>query len=187
MEMRKMTIGATVVVALAGSLLVGPATAAAAPYCGITWGSTDKAGSGLPAPGAGTLTNVRAGRHDCYDRLVIDFSGPAARYSARYVPAVPHQAKSESLALRGGAAIEVVVRTSAYDLMTGAATYTPDDPDELVAVTGWSTLRQVAWGGSFEGYTTIGVGVRAHLPFQAFVLPGPGAGSRLVIDVAHRW
>jgi hypothetical protein len=29
--------------------------------------------------------------------------------------------------------------------------------------------------------------VRARLPFRVFSLAGPGAGSRLVIDVAHRW
>jgi len=29
--------------------------------------------------------------------------------------------------------------------------------------------------------------VRARLPFRVFVLAGPGNGSRLVIDVAHRW
>src|SRR5262249_2306037 len=58
---------------------------------------------------------------------------------------------------------------------------------ELVNVTGWRTFRQVADGGSFEGYTTIGLGVRARLPFRVFTLPGPGAHSRLVIDVAHHW
>ena len=39
--------------------------------------------------------------------------------------------------------------------------------------------------GSFEGQTTIGLGVRARLPFRVFVLAGPGSGSRLVVDVAH--
>ena len=73
-----------------------------------------------------------------------------------------------------------------YDL-DGRPTYRPANPNELVNVTGYSTFRQVASGGSFEGYTTIGLGVRARLPFRTFVLPGPGAGSRLVIDVGHRW
>jgi hypothetical protein len=29
--------------------------------------------------------------------------------------------------------------------------------------------------------------VRARLPFRVLTLDGPGAGTRLVIDVAHRW
>ena len=48
-------------------------------------------------------------------------------------------------------------------------------------------IRQVAWAGSFEGQTTIGLGVRARLPMRAFVLNGPGDGLRVVVDVAHRW
>jgi hypothetical protein len=56
-----------------------------------------------------------------------------------------------------------------------------------VNVTGYSTFRQVAWAGTFEGQTTVGLGVRARLPFRVFTLAGPGSGSRLVIDVAHRW
>ena len=46
---------------------------------------------------------------------------------------------------------------------------------------------QVAMVGSYEGRTTFGVGVRARLPMRVFTLDGPGTGSRLVIDVAHRW
>ena len=38
-----------------------------------------------------------------------------------------------------------------------------------------------------RGQTTLGLGVRARLPFRAFVLAGPGDGSRLVVDVAHLW
>ncbi len=60
-------------------------------------------------------------------------------------------------------------------------------PGNLVDTSGYRTFRQVGWGGSFEGYTTLGLGVRARLPFRVAVLPGPGTGSRLVIDVAHRW
>ena len=185
--MRSNRIIATAAAAMAIGCLVTPTAANATPYCGIYWGSTDKVGTGLPLPGAGPLVNVRAGQHDCYDRLVIDSTGPGATYRVGYVAEVPDQAQGETVALRGGAFLEVVVRTSPYDLATGTATYTPTDPAELVTVNGWRTLRQVAWGGSFEGYTTVGVGVRARLPFRVFNLPGPGDGSRLVIDIAHQW
>ena len=55
----------------------------------------------------------------------------------------------------------------------------------MTNVSGYQTFRQVAWAGSFEGYTTLGLGVRARLPFKVFTLDGPGSGSRLVVDVAH--
>ena len=54
-------------------------------------------------------------------------------------------------------------------------------------MTGYSTFRQVVSAGTFEGYSSFGLGVRARLPFRVFVLDGPGTSSRLVVDVAHRW
>jgi len=104
-----------------------------------------------------------------------------------YVPAVPYQARDGSLTLRGGAFLNIVLLTTTYDINTGTSTYTPANINELVNISGWRTLRQVAGGGSFEGYTTIGLGVRARLPFRVFPLAGPGGHSRLVIDVAHHW
>jgi hypothetical protein len=56
-----------------------------------------------------------------------------------------------------------------------------------VNVAGWRTFRQVSIDGQFEGFQTVGLGVRARLPFRVFVLAGPNIYSRMVIDVAHRW
>ena len=167
--------------------LVGPASAAA-PYCGITWGSQPKVAEGTGSSVA-FVTDVRAGRHACYDRLVIDVGGGrATAYSVRYVQQVTNDPKGDPVALRGGAALQVIVRAPAYD--EHGPTYLPANPREVVNVTGFSTFRQVAWAGSFEGQTTLGLGVRARLPFRVFSLPGtPGSDGtpRLVIDVAHSW
>ena len=58
----------------------------------------------------------------------------------------------------------------------------------MPSVSGYSTFRQVRWGGSFEGYTTLALGVRARLPFRVFTLDDRATGrSRLVVDVAHHW
>ena len=158
-----------------------PAAADAAPSCGIGWGSLDKAAGNLStAP----IVNVRAGQHPCYDRLIVDVAGAGVGYRAGYAPAVHTQARGDVLPLRGGAFLGVVVLNSTYDTTTGAPTYVPANRNELVNVTGWRTFRQVAYGGSFEGYTTIGVGLQARLPFRVFTLSGPGAHTRLVIDVA---
>lgn len=56
----------------------------------------------------------------------------------------------------------------------------------IADVTGFETLRSVVYAGGLEGDTTIGVGTRSRLPFRVFLLDGPG-GSRIVVDVAHRW
>jgi len=161
-----------------------PQAGAVAPYCGITWGSLPRTGSRLVA---GPIINARAGQHPCYDRLVVDLrSAPAPGFNVRYVTRVGTQGSGRVVPLRGGAFLQIVVRAPTYDT-AGHTTYQPARPSEAVAVTGFRTFRQVAYAGSFEGYTSFGLGVRARLPFRVFTLAGPGSRTRLVIDVAHRW
>jgi hypothetical protein len=174
-----------VLAALAVSVLglVGPATAAA-PYCGLTWGSTPETDAGTSD--RVTVTGVRAGQHACFDRLVVDLAGhPLGGYDVRYVPVVHRDGSGTPVPVLGGAALQVVVHAPAHDA-AGRPTLRLADERAVVPVTGFRTLRQVAWAGSFEGYTTLAVGTRATLPFRVSVLPGP-AGDRLVVDVAHRW
>jgi hypothetical protein len=174
-------LAAVTLLALTGTVTTA-AAATTTPYCGITWGSLAKS---HPATVVSPLVNVRAGGHDCYDRLVLDIRGPADGYRVEYVSDVYTEGTGEVVALRGGAKLQIVVYAPAYD--ENGTTYQPANRNELVNVTGFTTFRQIAWAGSFEGQSTIGLGVRARLPFQVFTLAGPGTGSRLVIDVAHQW
>lgn len=163
--------------------LIVPSSATAAPYCGITWGSTAEA---RPGSTTAPIVNVRSGRQACFDRLVIDVNGKIAGYDVRYVDAVHQPGSGFAVPLRGAADLQVTVQAPAYDAW-GNPTYHPADRNELVNVSGYPTFRQVALAGSFEGQSVLGLGVRARLPFRAFVLDGPGHASRLVIDVAHQW
>jgi hypothetical protein len=159
---------------------------AATPYCGISWGSLAKEGT---SSGSGEITDVRSGRHACYDRLVIDLSGygtAATGYDVRYVDQVTQDGSGQLVPLRGGAKLQIVIKAPAYD-PSGELVWNFDNPNEAVDVTGFSTFRQVAYAGSFEGQTTIGLGVRARLPMRVFRLDGPQTGQRIVIDVAHNW
>ena len=66
-------------VAAALTAVALPATAQAAPYCGITWGST---GEGpIPPTATEGHTDIRAGRHACFDRLVVRLGGQDVRFS----------------------------------------------------------------------------------------------------------
>jgi hypothetical protein len=130
------------------------------------------------------LIDVRAGKHACYDRLVLEFRGPVNGYNVRYVKQVHQDGSGKPVHLAGRAALQVTVVAPAYD-SNGKPTYTPADPAHVVNVSGFQSFRQVAWAGSFEGYTTLGVGVRRALPFRVLVLAGPGKHSRIVVDVAH--
>ena len=182
--MKKLISWLAAFVLAVGTGLIAPAGAAAAdPFCGIRWGSLQKVGDPYTT---GQLTNVRSGQHACFDRLVLDIDGDPAGYRVRYVDQVVADGSGFPVPLRGGARLQVIADAPAYD-DAGRATYTPADRREPVDVTGHGTFRQIAWAGGFEGRTTIGLGVRARLPFRVFVLEGPCDGSRLVVDVAHYW
>ena len=173
----------TVVLMTAALLLAPTAPATAAPYCGLTWGSLTKADAQMStAP----VTGVRSGRHACFDRLVVDVRGDVGGYTVRYVTHVRSDGSGAIIPTRGGARLQITVNDPAYDA-SGRPTYVPRNTRALTDVTGYRTFRQVVWAGSFEGYSSVGLGVRARLPFRVLTLDGPGTASRLVIDVAHRW
>jgi hypothetical protein len=158
-------------------------TAAAASTCPTGWGSLPEASK---VRGAGHLTNVRTGRHACFDRIVFDVKGKPSWFLVRYVKNVSTVGQGELVPLRGGAKLEIILSVPSYD-DAGRSTYNPANHNELTNVRGYRTFRQVADAGSFEGETTIGLGVRARLPFRVFTLAGQGSTSRIVVDVAHRW
>jgi hypothetical protein len=174
---------------LAALVLTAPAHAAT-PYCGITWGSTAKATNHAHWADTEMVTDVRAGQHGCYDRLVIDVGGQDANFSSydvRYVTKVTTDGSGAVVPLRGGAYLQITLGATAYGPHGDA---TMETSSEIVNVSGYRTFRQVAFAGSFEGQTDVGLGVRARLPFRVFVLPGtPNTDHtpRLVIDVAHKW
>ncbi|MGY5766133.1 AMIN-like domain-containing (lipo)protein [Brachybacterium sp. DNPG3] len=181
--MHRLLSGLSALLLMLGLGMIIPVAAEAAPYCGIAWGSLEKTAT---ASSSAHVEDLRTGQHTCYDRLVIDLDHDVVGYTAGYVSAVHRPGSGAVVALDGGADLQIVVQAPAYD-DAGRATYAPTDRDHAVAVDGYRTFRQVALAGSFEGETVIGLGVRARLPMRVFVLDGPGNGSRIVVDVAHRW
>ncbi|MGL5849266.1 MAG: AMIN-like domain-containing (lipo)protein, partial [Phycicoccus sp.] len=127
--------------------------AASAPSCGITWGSLAKAS---PAWSTGELTVVRSGRHACFDRLVVEVAGRTPGYDVRYVAEVVGDGSGIPIPVAGGARLAVIVRAGWF---TSPA---------MPSVAGFTTFRQVRWGGGFEGENLIALGVRARLPFRAW-------------------
>ncbi|GAA1644895.1 hypothetical protein GCM10009744_39460 [Kribbella alba] len=176
--------GAVAIPAIAGGTATASTTAAStATSCSTKWGSLPKASSPL---GRGTLTGIRTGRHACFDRIVFDVSGKQSGSHVRYVSNVYQDGSGFRVPLRGGAKLEIIAHVPDYN-DAGRSTYRPANRKELTNVAGYRTFRQVAYAGSFEGQTTIGLGVRARLPFRVFTVAGPGSGSRIVVDVAHTW
>jgi hypothetical protein len=164
--MKKTAITTALTAAAAAAGLVIPSSSAQAAGCSVTWGSLAKSVS--TATQATLPGGIRAGRHECYDRLVLDLGG--STYKVRYVSAVRDQGRGAVVPLKGGAFLQIDFRSANLPR--------PAMPN----VAGFTTFRQVGWGGSFEGYTTVGLGVRARLPFRVLEW-----NNHFIVDVAHRW
>lgn len=175
------------VLAVAGlGIVLGllPATSvSAAPYCGITWGSLPKTASDTGATEQ-MITNARTGRHDCFDRIVIDTTAPGTGYDVRYVPNVYADGSGQLIPLNGGAKLRVVAQAPSYNPSTGTPTYggVTGNPLPGIDLAGYQTFRDAKFAGSFEGQSIVGLGVRAQLPFRVMKLD-----NRVVVDVAHKW
>ncbi|MFF0300249.1 hypothetical protein ACFYTV_06175 [Streptomyces sp. NPDC004562] len=159
-------------------------TSTKATACPTGWGSQAETRSAATMK---SVTNVRTGRHDCFDRMVVDVPGAGTGrlgYTVQYVSRVHQGGSGRPVTVGGGAVIEVRVNAPAYDADSGRPTYPARAGQRLpgVNLTGYRTFRDARFVGSFEGDTQIGLGVRARLPFRVWVADG-----RIVVDVAHNW
>jgi hypothetical protein len=168
-RLRGVTIVAAVLALLATFFIAGTASAAT---CPTGWGSLPKTAAAM---GTAHVTGVRTGIDTCWDRVVFDVNGPAAGYSVEYVDTVRAEGSGAALYVPGGAKLQVVLHHPAGALPYGVN-------QKAANVDGYPVLRSVTYGGSFEGYTTYGVGTRARLPFRVFTLD-----HRIVLDVARSW
>ena len=128
----------------------------------------------------GAVKAARYGQHACYDRLVFDVAKGSGRlgYHVRYVTSVTSPGSGLPVTVAGGARLQVTINAPATARIPASGS---------VTFTGWRTFRQLKWVGSFEGYTDVGLGVRARLPMRTFVLDNADGSKRLVVDVAHSW
>jgi hypothetical protein len=148
-----------------------PATAQAA-CAKMNWGSAPKSNAAM---GTGEVDNLRAGRHPCFDRFVIEVDGPIAGFDVRYVDQITQDGSGFVVPTKGaGKRLQVIVRHPSFS------------PKPVPNVAGFTTFRQIVDAGSFEGQTTYGIGLRnGPLPMRVLILQG--AHGRLVVDVAHTW
>ena len=117
------------------------------------------------------------------------WSGPG-RLLGPLVDLVGEDGSGRPVPVAGAAALQVVINAPALGQDSHgyvgkvlaeprADFYTP------AQLAGWSSLREVRYAGSFEGQTTIAVGVRARVPFRVFTVLDRGGHYRsVVLDVA---
>lgn len=128
-----------------------------------------------------TVTDIRTGRHDGFDRVVYELDGEGEPgWRVGYVDEPVQQGSGNEVTLAGGAAIQVLIEGSGYPFDTGVEPYT--GPDPVLAEAGGS-VTEVTGSGVFEGVTQSFIGVaEAGTPFSVEALTDP---TRVVIDVAR--
>ena len=127
-------------------------------------------------PGS-VLTDVRAGRHKNFDRVVFEFSGPLPGYTIEYVPEVVQDGSGDPLPLKGRAFISAVFTPCDAHDNAGDSTV-----PNSVSVKDFAMLRDIKIAGDFEGVVSWGVGVAEADGGQVDELSGP---NRVVVDLAH--
>ncbi|MGW0577247.1 AMIN-like domain-containing (lipo)protein [Streptomyces sp. NPDC002920] len=169
---------------MAGAVGTAHADTAASTVCETGWGSLEK----RVAPSEDyrpPLTDIRTGRHECFDRMVLDFKGSASGpigYRVTYVDKLISVGTGE-IPVSGGAILQISVGPN-FDPATGSESYPGQHAQPLpgVDLTDYQTFKDTRYVDGLEDSVQIGVGVRARLPFRVTQLD-----DRLVIDVAHSW
>jgi hypothetical protein len=162
---------------LAAAVLAAPALAATGAIAGTAdlpapTRTAPIAGNATAPPDRPVLTGVRYGRHDRYDRVVFDFAGGTPAYRVEYAPLVGI-ATGDPIPLAGPADLRVT--------FAGVAATTVDTRSVLDPR--YPTLRQVRFGGAFEGRLLAGLGLADRVGLRALRLSDP---PRIVVDVAHQ-
>lgn len=124
-----------------------------------------------------TVTDVRTGRHDGFDRVVFELAGAGTPgWDVRYVDSATAQGTGAPIDLEGPAYLRVAMTGTTYPYESGADEV-PRGPvgDAGTAVTG------AFYDGTFEGQSLAYVGTGTEAPFRVYALSDP---ARVVVEVA---
>lgn len=137
--------------------------------------------TGLPsADAAVTVTGIRTGRHEGYDRVVFDVAGTGTPgWDARYVTEATSQGSGEPVPVRGEAILRMTLSGVGYPTETGIEEYDGSAP---LPGNGTDAVLEVVWDTTFEGTSVAFVGLTAQTPFRVHLLEEP---TRVVLDVVH--
>lgn len=170
---------------------VGPAGS----QCPAERNWTADAKSGGNAMTLSALYLTRVGRHSCYDRVVFDINSPrhaelpeTVGFTARYVLVVTADPSGEPVPVAGHAVLEVTIKAPIYGTddqghqpwrtapRVGQSLITPS------RISDSGSLAAVAFAGSFEGQTTLAIGVRDRRPFRIWVSTDQGY-QHVILDI----
>ncbi|MGH2769404.1 MAG: AMIN-like domain-containing (lipo)protein [Actinomycetota bacterium] len=125
------------------------------------------------------LTNIRTGRHDTFDRVVLDFNGVQPGATFELVDELIEDGSGEVVWLTGCQFVAVRAEPAAAHDEAGNPTYT--GPRKF-RTRNLVNVMAVAITGDFEAVLGVGLGLRHTADVKVFTLTGP---TRVVIDVSR--
>lgn len=142
-------------------------------------GGTQPATGEASADARVTVSEIRTGRHDGFDRVVLELGGTGTPgWDVRYVDEAYSQGNGDPVEVAGDAVLQVTVTGAGYPYETGVEEWTGPDP---LPGNGTRTVTEVAWNATFEGTSVAFVGTAGKAPFRVYALEDP---TRVVIEVA---
>jgi hypothetical protein len=126
-----------------------------------------------------TVTDIRIGAHDGFDRVVFEVGGAGTPgWDVRYVDAASSQGSGAPVDVVGDAILQVTLTGAGYPFDTGVEEYARGP----LTSADTSVVGEVVWDATYEGTSVAFVGTTGELPFRVYALADP---TRLVVDVAH--
>jgi len=127
----------------------------------------------ISSPQGSSITDVRVGENEGFDRFVVEFEGEVGAYFVSYVNQVTEDGSGNPVEVEGTALLQVTL---------GGVPNQPLAPQQTIEAGLTGLIEVVGAGAGFEGTVSYGLGTEGAAGFRAFVLADP---SRLVVDVAH--
>jgi hypothetical protein len=127
-----------------------------------------------------TVSDIRIGRHDGFDRVVLEVGGEGLPgWDVRYVDEAISQGSGDPVAVAGDAVLQLTVTGVGYPEDTGVEAFSAPGP---LRAADTEVVNELVLDSTFEGTTVAFVGTTHRRPFRVYLLEAP---ARVVLEVAH--
>ncbi len=125
------------------------------------------------SPGGSSITDIRVGANDGFDRFVVEFEGDIGAYFVSYVDQVTQDGSGAVVPVDGSAFVQVSLNGIPRE---------PQAPQQTIEAGLTGLIQVVGAGAGFEATVSYGLGTAQAAGFRVFTLTEP---TRLVVDIAH--
>ena len=127
-----------------------------------------------------TVSDIRVGGHDGFDRVVLEVGGEGTPgWDVRYVDQPSSQGKGDPVEVAGDAVLQLTLTGAGYPYDTGVEEYSATAP---LSAPDTEAVTEVVFDATYEGTTVTFVGTTTRAPFRVYLLEAP---TRVVLEVAH--